>query len=114
MAAHCSPRLPDGPGGLRAARDRGGDEVRKVLVLGHQLVDGEDLRLRLSELRPGLFIERAEIPDRLPLRALETRQLLLRRPGLRLRRGGGRQHDDLANGKALRDGYALQLLHGPT
>ena len=59
MAAHCPPRLPDGPGGLRAARDRGGNEVRKVLVLGHQLVDGEDLRLRLSELRPGLFIERA-------------------------------------------------------
>ena len=77
-------------------------------------MDGEDLRLRLSELRSGLFIERAEIPDRLLLRALETRQLLLRRPGLRLRRGGGRQHDDLANGKTLRDGYALQLLHGPT
>ena len=33
-------------------------------------------------------------------------------PGLAA--GGGRQHDDLANGKALRDGYALHLLHGPT
>ena len=98
------PRLPDSLGGLRAVRDCFRHQIGKVFVLGHELVDRENLRVLFAKFCFGLFIERAERVHGLPLCAFKAQLFLLR--GDCLPDGGllRAEKDDFSGGKALGNG----------